>query len=86
MFDDLTPFYRDFGSSVTVAGVSTTGIFDISTPDSFGIVASTIPSLRVSASVAAAVGDAVTAGGSSWVVAAIHAVDPRGSEKMLVLK
>ncbi len=86
MIDDLTPFYRDFGVTATVAGVSVTGLFDVSTPDSFGVVAGNSPTLRVPASVAASVGDVVVAGGSSWTVAAIHAADVSGIEKVLDLK
>lgn len=84
--EDLTPFYADFGSAATVAGVSVSGIFDKETPDAFGIVPGMKAMLRVPSSVTAVVGDTVVVGGVTYVVAAIHNADFSSAEKLLGLK
>lgn len=84
--DEFDPFYGDFAEAAVVNGVSVQGIFSSSTADSFGFVQSSAPSLRMSATKAAAVGSVVTVGARSYQVAAIHDPDGTGTEKLLELK
>jgi hypothetical protein len=70
----------------TVAGVAVAGIFSHETPDSFEIVASLGPTLRIQASVAASVGDAVVVNGQTYIIASIHVASIAGDENILSLK
>jgi hypothetical protein len=84
--EDLAPFYADFGIAATVNGVAVSGLFDIDTPDAFGIMPDTRASLRVPATVAAAVGQSVVVNSTTYTIAAINNADFSGAEKVLALK
>jgi hypothetical protein len=83
--EDLAPFFADFGESVTVAGVTARGIFDVSTDVAFGDVLSTAPSLEVPSTVTAAEGNTVVIRSVSYKIRQVLDQPPDGATRLLVL-
>ena len=83
--EDLAPFFADFGESVTVGGVSATGIFNTGSELAMGEVLTSAPSLEVPATVAAAEGNAVVVRGVSYVVRQVIDQAPDGALRLLVM-
>jgi len=84
--EDITAFYADFGEPVTVNAVAVTGIFDLVPGDAFGIVNNSKATLRVPSSVAAAVGQSVVRGGTTYTIASVDYADFSGAENLIYLK
>ena len=84
MIEDVTPFFTDFADTAIVNGVEVPVIFDAKREDAFGmsgprpaIVFPSAPSDDSSVvPPLAAVGDLVTVGGTSYVIAEIDRSDP----------
>lgn len=66
-------YFTDFAVPVTVAGVQTTGIFDKTYQESFGIVAGNNPVLVIKTSdVSPQEGDAVNVNGVAYTIAGVE--------------
>lgn len=85
LVEDLTPFFADFGESVTVSGVTVRGIFSTSSQVVLGEVITTAPTLEVPSTVAASDGDTVSVRGVSYVVRQVLDQEPDGAIRTLVL-
>lgn len=83
--EDLTPFFADFGESVTVAGRAVRGIFNTASQVVLGDVISSAPTLEVPATVSASEGSAVAIRGAAYVVRQVLDQEPDGALRTLVL-
>lgn len=83
MIEDVTPFFTEFADTAILNGVEVPVIFDAKREDALGMSgprpAITFPSATSDSffvSPLAAVGDSVTVGGTSYVIAEIDRSDP----------
>lgn len=74
--ENLAPFFADFGVSAQIGDPATavTVIFDDSAEDSFGLVATTAPTLLLptDALPPVSIGSPVVVAGASYTIAALH--------------
>lgn len=85
LVENMGAFFADFGGTVSVAGVSATGMFDTASEIALGEAVVVAPSLLVVNTVAASPGDAVVVQGASYKVRQVLDEPPDGVLRRLVL-
>lgn len=89
-FDDLAAFYDVVNGDavlVTVQGVQTPALFDLTSEVALGEMLTTAPTLRLPATVAAAEGGACSVPGQGgFSILNVQPLPPDGREQLLVLR
>lgn len=86
MVENFAPFFADFGTAATLAGVAVTGIVDLESADDLASIAPrTSFLLKPGAAVTAAPGQALVVGATTYTVRQVLAEPPDGALQRLVL-